>query len=327
MAFQLIGLIYFGNGQGELHHIQVILEMVLLGLHSVLMLASLILMIWTKRYQPNKVSLLVFTIIFIHCLSKVISDSSLLYLLTVNINSVPPSIMFEALELCAIVTYYCMYTIVLFSWVEVVFRVENMGHGQDRVRLWRNVFCVFNAVWILAISIISEVLFEVDLNVAIKVFDIGMVVVAAFSFCLSVAFVVYWIKLHRMVTTIQIRSTEKRDRFLFKVGVLTVVFILCLDAKIAHYLIDVKQPFSSTLWELYGLNYLPEVLAVMVALAFFGSNIKLNEFNNNNTINDGTRGSYSATERANIRRREEKQGLLSSFRDEDYSMSGTASYI
>eukprot|EP01132_Coremiostelium_polycephalum_P001075 gene1075-1361_t len=192
------------------------------------------------------------------------------------------SIAFDIFELLAIISYYCMYDIVLFSWVEVVFRVRHLGYGEEKVHFWRNVFCFFTGIWVLTIFIISDLFLNVDTAMAVKVFGIGLITISVFSFCLSLAFFVYWIKLHRMIMSIQNSTNANRGKFLW------------------------KAPFSSDLWDLYALNYLPEAIAVTVALLFFGSKMSASVSNSNSS-----KSMHTETEKANLARREQKQYLLS----------------
>eukprot|EP01133_Synstelium_polycarpum_P008165 gene8165-9598_t len=241
------------------------------------------------------------------------SDSMFIYLLLGDADTA--GILFEVFELFGIITYYCMYGMVLFSWVEVVFRVEHLGHGEEKVRKWRNIFCVFTSVWVLSIFTVSELFVNINKQFAIMVFGIGLAVISLFSFGLSIAFIVYWVKLHRMVSSIKLATTSNRKTFLYKVAILAIIFILCLDAKIVHYFINIREPFQSSIWDLYALNYLPEAIAVTVALYFFGSSITA-------VAEDDNSYTFTETERANRRRRDEKKTLLLSVDDDsDHSIN------
>ncbi|GAM25231.1 hypothetical protein SAMD00019534_084060 [Acytostelium subglobosum LB1] len=319
--FEIIGLVYFGQGSGLPHQIQLDLEITLLAWHFTLLVSSAFLLWWSNRYRPNRLTRLVYTIILIHCIAKTISDSLFVLLLTVDMNALGASIAFEAFEIMAIVTYYCMFGIVLFSWIEVVFRVEHLGHGEDKVRMLRNVFCVFTSMWISAVFIISETYLNIDQEVAIMVFGVGMLIISGFSFALSIAFIVYWVKLHRMVTALQIHQTTQRKVFLVKVAVVTIIFILCLDAKIAHYFINVRRPFVASIWDLYALNYFPEALAVTVALAFFGSNMKSVDYSED----FGAKNNYTARTDTDhhLNKDEQRRGLI---QDDESTTTSYGSY-
>jgi len=301
MSFKIIGLIYFGDVEGLSDATQLSFQIILATWHSLLMMSSGILLFRKREYTP--LGRLVFFIIFIHSLAKTLSNILYMYCLQ-NLENTAAGTAFNIFELTGIVTYYCMYDIVLFSWIEVVFRVSHLGYGEEIVHKWRNIFCVFTAVWILAIFIISDLVINKSMETAIKVFGFGLVTITIFSFILSMAFLFYWIRLHQLIKSIPINSVgSTKSQFLTKFAILSFIFIVCLDIKIIHYALNIHDPFSSDIWDLYAFNYLPEAIAVTTALVFFmGSktNIDLQQ----------DEREYSETEKANIKRREEKQKLL-----------------
>ncbi|KAF2069463.1 hypothetical protein CYY_009218 [Polysphondylium violaceum] len=300
MSFKIIGLIYFGDLEGLSEATQLSFQIILATWHCLLMMTSGILLF--KKREYTFLGRLVFSIIFAHSLAKTLSNILYMYCLQ-NLENDQASTAFNIFELVGIVTYYCMYDIVLFSWVEVVFRVSHLGYGEEKVHKWRNIFCIFTACWILAIFIISDLVINKDQEIAIKVFGFGLVSVTIFSFILSMAFLFYWIRLHKLIKSIPINSVgSTKSQFLGKFAVLSFIFIICLDVKIVHYALNIHDPFSSDIWDLYAFNYLPEAIAVTTALVFFmGSktNMELEQ-----------EREYSETERANIKRRQEKQLLL-----------------
>ncbi|EGG21748.1 hypothetical protein DFA_01634 [Cavenderia fasciculata] len=167
----------------------------------------------------------------------------------------------------------------------------------------------------------TELFLNVDRDFAIMVFGIGLIVISVFSFALSIAFIVYWVKLHRMVRSIKLASSIQSNPnsvspFLRRVGIMAIIFILCLDIKIVHYFVNIDSPFQSSIWDLYALNYLPEAIAVTVALVFFASSYVRNDSSSNTSSNTSSNStavnssSMSETERANHKRREEKIALL-----------------
>ncbi|EFA85921.1 WD40 repeat-containing protein [Heterostelium album PN500] len=187
------------------------------------------------------------------------------------------------------------------------------GEGDGLSRRVQTGFEIAFASWhfllLLTTKTISDLLF-INLLTApsdINVFD-ASVAFEAFEMCGIITY--YCIELFVNID----------QKFAIMVGVVTIIFILCLDAKIVHYFINIRSPFVSNIWDLYALNYLPEAIAVTVALIFFGSNM--------GTVDDNFSSSksnyhYSDTEQANIRRREEKQSLLSTYSNnsQTYSMS------
>ncbi|EGC32960.1 hypothetical protein DICPUDRAFT_81255 [Dictyostelium purpureum] len=285
MAFEVISLIYFGNGSGLSKNIQLSFQSILALWHLILFITSLFLLRDKAKY--TKLGRIVFIIIFIHSLAKTFSN--LLFIICLEKPSNFIVITFDITELVSIITYYCMYDIVLFSWVEVIFRVQHLGYGERKVRIWRTVFCLFTAAFILSIFIISSFFVSKDPDTAEYVFGYGLISISTFSFGLSIAFLIYWIKLHRMVTSIPKNFGTNRNHFLGK----------------------------SSIWDLYALNYLPEAIAVTAALIFFmsGSKNPANEENNK-----------TETEKANKKRREKQSLLNNSNSNTETTLSSTISY-
>ncbi|KYQ90572.1 hypothetical protein DLAC_09202 [Tieghemostelium lacteum] len=305
MGAELIGLIYYGNGDGLSIRIQNALQLTLAVWHFLLMCWSSTLIAMSFQNKFTKLARLVFIVVFAHSTSKLVSN--ILYMIIIyNPSLIQVAVAFDIFELMSIISYYCMYIIVLFSWIEVVFRVKHLGYGEEKIHFWRNLFCIVTALFILTVYIISDSFVSKSPGLANMVFGIGLIAISVFSFALSIAFIFYGIKLRQMVMSIQLNTNANsgKNAFLWKVAFLSIIFILCLDIKMIHYIINVNSPFSTTMWDLYALNYLPEVIAVSVALFFFGSR-------SNTGSDSSSSGSLSETERSNIERREQKKGLLS----------------
>ncbi|KAN0040821.1 hypothetical protein ACTFIV_003357 [Dictyostelium citrinum] len=294
--FEVISLIYFGDGTGLSKSIQLVFQTLFAVWHSMLFLVCFHLVRNKKSY--TNLGYTVFIIILVHSFAKIISNIIFIVCLE-NATNLSVTI-FDFAEMISMITYYCMYDIVLFSWIEVIHLVHNLGHGQHIIKRWRNLFCIFTAVFILVIFIVSACYTKSDMDVAEDVFGYGLISISAFSFCLSIAFLVYWIRLHRMIMSIPNNLHTNRVRFLGKFGVLSFIFIVCLDVKIAHYIINLDKPFQSSIWDLYALNYLPEAIAVTSALMFF--------MGSKSPTNNGR--DQTETERNNIKRRKEKESLL-----------------
>ncbi|KAK5581606.1 hypothetical protein RB653_001643 [Dictyostelium firmibasis] len=295
--FEVISLIYFGDGTGLSKSIQLAFQTIFAIWHSMLFLVCFHLVRNKKSYTNLGYTL--FIIILIHSFAKIISNIVFIVCLENATNLVVT--IFDFSEMISMITYYCMYDIVLFSWIEVIHLVHNLGHGQHIIKRWRNLFCIFTAVFILVIFIVSACYTKNDMDIAEDVFGYGLISISAFSFCLSIAFLVYWVRLHRMIMSIPNNLHTNRVKFLGKFGILSFIFIVCLDVKIVHYIINIDKPFTSSIWDLYALNYLPEAIAVTSALMFF-----MGSKNPNNGTKDQTE-----TERNNIKRRKEKESLLS----------------
>ncbi|KAM9973894.1 hypothetical protein ACTFIW_007556 [Dictyostelium discoideum] len=294
--FEVISLIYFGDGTGLSKSIQLVFQTLFSIWHSMLFLVCFHLVRNKKSY--TNLGYTVFIIILVHSFAKIVSNIIFIVCLE-NATNLSVTI-FDFAEMISMITYYCMYDIVLFSWIEVIHLVHNLGHGQHIIKRWRNLFCIFTAVFILVIFIVSACYTKSDMDVAEDVFGYGLISISAFSFCLSIAFLVYWIRLHRMIMSIPNNLHTNRVRFLGKFGVLSFIFIVCLDVKIAHYIINLDKPFQSSIWDLYALNYLPEAIAVTSALMFF--------MGSKSPTNNGR--DQTETERNNIKRRKEKESLL-----------------
>ncbi|KAN0040605.1 hypothetical protein ACTA71_008943 [Dictyostelium dimigraforme] len=294
--FEVISLIYFGDGTGLSKNIQLVFQTLFAVWHSMLFLLCFHLVRNKKSY--TNLGYTVFIIILVHSFAKIVSNIIFIVCLE-NATNLSVSI-FDLSEMVSMITYYCMYDIVLFSWIEVIHLVHNLGHGQYIIKRWRNLFCIFTAVFILVIFIVSACYTKTDMDVAEDVFGYGLISISAFSFCLSIAFLVYWIRLHRMIMSIPNNLHTNRVKFLGKFGVLSFIFIVCLDVKIAHYIINLDKPFTSSIWDLYALNYLPEAIAVTSALMFF--------MGSKSPANNGK--DQTETERNNIKRRKEKESLL-----------------
>jgi len=234
-----------------------------------LLVATVEILCWKKVVKSNRsyVGETVIRLFALYCLVRCLGFASQMPL-DLYPNSLPPKALDIIFLILANIMFYVIFVYILFSWAEAALILEAVAGAEKKARDRRTIACIVAAIWTIVGCLSALAAKQSSKFVAFSV--VYSILWGILPIPLTIVTIIYWRKLYQLVKE---RALQKSQKFTTQLSTMALIFIVCLDAKAAYYIVSACTitQIVQLLQNLpeYYLNATAEVVASISLLIIF----------------------------------------------------------